>query len=41
MINDEKIGQRISKGCICMKNNDVIELYDVVPLGSLVMISDN
>jgi hypothetical protein len=37
--SEELIGQRISKGCLLMKNRDVIELYDVIPTGSLVMIA--
>jgi hypothetical protein len=40
-IHDEKIGERISNGCICMKTNDLIELYDIVPCGSLVMIAND
>jgi hypothetical protein len=36
---DEEIGQRISRGCISMKNQDIIELYDAIPIGSLVMIA--
>ena len=29
---EEKIGKKISKGCICLKNKDMIELYQKVSL---------
>lgn len=32
------IGQPASYGCIRMRNHDVLTLYDVVPVGSLVLI---
>ncbi|MEX0811964.1 MAG: L,D-transpeptidase [Chitinophagales bacterium] len=32
------IGKPASHGCIRMKNNEVIELYDLVPEGSIVLI---
>lgn len=32
------IGQHLSHGCIRMRNSDVIELFDIVPLGSKVTI---
>lgn len=35
------IGTPSSHGCIRMRNQDVIGLYDQVPLGTLVMILDN
>jgi L,D-transpeptidase ErfK/SrfK len=34
----ESIGQPVSHGCIRMNNDDVIELYDIVPLGTEVKI---
>lgn len=34
----ESIGQAVSHGCIRMNNGDVIELYDIVPLGTEVKI---
>jgi len=38
--NDEDgIGEKKSIGCIRMKNEDVIALYNLVPLGTLVQIS--
>jgi hypothetical protein len=39
--NEEQIGQRISLGCILMKNCDIVELYDITPIESLVMIAKN
>ncbi len=32
------IGNAVSHGCIRMYNNDVIELYNIVPLGTVVHI---
>ncbi len=34
------IGQPASHGCIRMRNNDVIELFDLVPKGTLVEIQE-
>jgi len=34
----ESIGQAASHGCVRMRNEDVIELYDIVPLGTSVEI---
>ncbi|MGC5325015.1 L,D-transpeptidase family protein [Brevibacillus sp. SYSU BS000544] len=34
----DSIGQHKSHGCIRMRNNDVIELFDLIPLGSKVTI---
>ncbi len=36
--NPESIGSAVSNGCIRMFNEDVIELYDIVPLGTEVII---
>lgn len=33
------IGQHLSHGCIRMRNYDVIELYDMIPLGTIVNIN--
>lgn len=33
------IGTPASHGCVCMKNNDVIELFDKVPEKTIVIIS--
>jgi L,D-transpeptidase YbiS len=39
--NDEqRIGQRGSHGCIRLKNDDVISLYDLVPEGTEVWIEE-
>ena len=39
--NDEaSIGKPVSHGCIRLRNADVIELFDLVPLGSPVEISE-
>jgi lipoprotein-anchoring transpeptidase ErfK/SrfK len=35
---EDKIGTPASKGCIRMKNQDVIELFDMVPIGTSVEI---
>lgn len=32
------IGQHLSHGCIRMRNRDVIELYEMIPLGTIVNI---
>jgi lipoprotein-anchoring transpeptidase ErfK/SrfK len=34
------IGQPASHGCIRMKNQDVIQLFDVIPVGTLVEIQE-
>jgi len=37
---EERIGTPASHGCIRMKNEDIIALYDLVPIGTTVTISD-
>jgi lipoprotein-anchoring transpeptidase ErfK/SrfK len=37
---EKKIGQPASYGCIRMRSRDVIALYDTVPVGTRVMITD-
>jgi LysM repeat protein len=37
-IYPELIGQSVSGGCIRMKNADVEELYDIIPIGTKVLI---
>ncbi|CFX82111.1 L,D-transpeptidase catalytic domain [Syntrophomonas zehnderi OL-4] len=37
--NPSSIGKAVSHGCIRMYNNDVIELYDLVPIGTPVNIT--
>jgi lipoprotein-anchoring transpeptidase ErfK/SrfK len=34
----EKIGQAVSSGCIRMRNDDVVDLYDRVPIGAKVVV---
>ena len=34
------IGEQASHGCIRMKNRDIVELFDLVPLGTLVEIQN-
>lgn len=39
--NDERrIGRPASHGCVRMKNDAMIELFDLVPIGTLVWISE-
>ncbi len=35
---EELVGTPMSHGCICMKNKDIIELFDTVPEKTLVII---
>ena len=37
--HEEEIGQPASHGCIRMKNDDLIALFDQVPVGAEVVIS--
>lgn len=37
----EAMGQPLSHGCIRMRNQDVIELFDLIPKGALVYISEH
>jgi hypothetical protein len=39
-IEPERIGKQVSSGCIRMRNEDVQELYDLVPVGTKVTIVD-
>lgn len=39
--NEKSVGTASSMGCIRMRNTDVIDLYDEVPVGALVVILDN
>jgi len=36
--NEKMVGTPMSHGCICMKNDDVIRLFDMVDVGTLVYI---
>ena len=39
--NDEtRIGRAMSHGCVRLRNADVIKLFDLVPLGTTVWISE-
>lgn len=38
MGDESKIGQPCSKGCINMLNDDIIELFDIIPTGTTVYI---
>ena len=35
---EDLIGQPASAGCVCLRNADVIELYDLIPLGTRIEI---
>lgn len=35
---EDAIGTPISHGCICMRNHDIIELFDLIPEDALVII---
>ena len=37
--DEQRIGQAVSAGCIRMMNQDVIELFDLVQVGDLIVIS--
>lgn len=36
---EEKLGRPLSKGCIRLSNRDVVELFDLVPVGCRILIS--
>jgi hypothetical protein len=36
---EDLIGQPASAGCVCLRNADVIELYELIPLGTRVEIT--
>jgi lipoprotein-anchoring transpeptidase ErfK/SrfK len=36
--NEASIGTPASNGCICMRNNEIIELFDIIPEGTFVYI---
>ena len=38
--DSDRLGEPASMGCIRMGNDDVVELFDLVPLGTLVEIED-
>jgi len=39
-VEPDKLGQQVSEGCIRMRNDELIELYDIVPAGTEVTITD-
>ena len=39
-IHEDKIGQKASHGCIRMKNDDVISLYNDICEGTLIYITN-
>jgi lipoprotein-anchoring transpeptidase ErfK/SrfK len=36
--NEDRIGQPLSQGCVCMKNDDIIRLFDSIEEGTIVFI---
>ena len=38
--DENEIGKQVTQGCIRMKNKDVEELYDIIPVGTEVIIVD-
>ena len=39
-VDPGKLGQQVSEGCIRMRNEELIELYDIIPAGTEVSIAD-
>jgi lipoprotein-anchoring transpeptidase ErfK/SrfK len=39
-VEPETIGQQVTAGCVRMRNNEVEELYDMIPYGTKVVIVD-
>ena len=39
--DDVAMGQAGSRGCVRMRNNEIIELFDLIEVGTEVMINDN
>lgn len=37
--HEERLGKPDSHGCVLMRNTDVIELFDLLPSGSIVLIA--
>jgi len=38
--NEELIGQAVSHGCVRMRNDDIIAMYDMVGIGTPVIVQD-
>jgi UDP-N-acetylmuramate--alanine ligase len=36
--NEDRIGRPLSQGCVCMKNDDVVRVFDSVEEGTIVLI---
>jgi lipoprotein-anchoring transpeptidase ErfK/SrfK len=39
--NERSLGLPSSRGCIRMRNRDIIALYDALPIGTLVAVLEN
>lgn len=39
-IRPEQIGQQVTSGCVRLRNEEVEELFDIVPMGTTVVIQD-
>lgn len=39
-VDPDAIGQQVTAGCVRLRNNEVEELYDILPMGTLVKIVD-
>ena len=39
-VDSSTLGQQVSKGCVRMRNDELIELYDIVPLGTEVTVTE-
>ena len=38
--DEDKLGKPLSHGCIRMSNNDVIEIFDLIHVGTIVNINE-
>jgi lipoprotein-anchoring transpeptidase ErfK/SrfK len=39
-LHPEAIGQQVTDGCVRLKNEDVEELFDIIPVGTQVVIQN-
>jgi len=39
-VEPDKLGQQVSEGCIRMRNDELIELYNIIPAGTEVTVTD-
>ncbi|MGB7568228.1 MAG: L,D-transpeptidase [Chitinivibrionales bacterium] len=37
--NEDRIGRPLSQGCVCMKNDDIIRVFDSIEVGAIVFIN--